>query len=205
MARQVINSNSVEPLGISNMGLSTEQGDSWNAFVTKMNAMTADLYGTGIVAGTGTATFAASGNIAKTVGPVNSGNTNTSQTLASYVLPANTLASAGQEIQITAWGTVANNAAPKSIVMNMGGTTVTSGTQTGAAYAWYIDGTYMKTAANAQAYLYSGAASGGIVTQKAGTDTSVDTGTIATNLVITDASAASSNVTLLGYTVEYFG
>jgi hypothetical protein len=204
MAKQVINSNSVEPIGPPNLGTSVEQGDTWNQAVTKINANFTDLYGNGIVAGAGTATFGGSGLINKTVGPVGSGNTNTSQTLASYTLPASTLASAGQQIVVTAWGTVANNAAPKSIVMNIGGTTVTTGTQTGAAYSWWLQGQYMLDASNAESYLFTGQASGGAVTQKAGTDTSVNTGTIATNLVITDASAATSNVTLLGYVVEYF-
>ena len=205
MAKQTILSNSVQPLGGPNTGVGTDQGDEWNTAVQKLNAMFGDLYGNGLVAGGGSATFGASGNIAKTVGPITSGNTNTSQTLASYSIPASTLQSAGQEIEVTAWGVVAGNAAPKSIALNIGGTVVTTGTQTGSGYSWFLNGTYMKTGANTQAYLFAGAASGGIVTQKAGTDTSTDTGAIATTLVVTDASAASSNVTLLGYTVEFFG
>lgn len=57
MGSQVINGNSVEPLGISNMGVSTEQGDSWNTAVTKLNAMFAELYGR--TGGTGTPTASA--------------------------------------------------------------------------------------------------------------------------------------------------
>lgn len=206
MAQQTINSNSVQPLGIPNTGSSTEQGDTWDAAVVKLNAMFTELYGGGaFIAGGGTATYKAEGQIATTAGPITSGNTNTSQTLASYTLPANTLKNVGQEVVVTAWGTVAGNAAAKSIVMNIGGTTVTTGTQTGSGYAWFIDGQYMKTSGNAQSYLFSGAASGGVVTQKAGTDTSVDTGTIAISLVATDASAASSDITLLGFAVEFFG
>ena len=213
MAQQTINSNSVQPLGIPNTGTGTDQGDTWDAAVVKINANFTQLYGGGggsLIAGGGTATFGASGNIAKTLGPVNSGNTNTSQTLASYTLPASTLQSIGQEVEVTAWGTVAGNAASKSIVMNIGGTTFTTGTQTGSGYAWSLQGTYAKQAANAQNYLFSGFASasgatGGAVAPKAGTDTSVDTGTIAITLVATDASAASSDITLLGFTIEYFG
>ena len=150
-------------------------------------------------------TYAPSGMIARTFGPVTSGNTNTSQTLASYSVPGTTLQSTGQELEVTAWGVVANNAASKSIVLNIGGATVTTGSQTGAAYSWHLNGKYAKTGVNTQAYLFSGVASGGIVSDKAGTDTSVDTGTIAISCVATDASAASSDITLLGFTVEYFG
>lgn len=213
MAQQTVNSNSVQPIGLPNTGTSTEQGDTWDQAVVKINAMFTELYagtaiaGAGIsfAGGTGTGTYKAAGMIAKTLGPVNSGNTNTSQTLASYTLPANTLASVGQEIEVTAWGFVAGNAAPKSIALNIGGTTISTGTQTGSGYTWQLIGKYAKQSGNAQNYILTGVASGATVTPKAGTDTSVDTGTIAITAVVTDASAASSDVTLLGFTVEFFG
>jgi hypothetical protein len=205
LAQQTLNSNSTQPLGGPNTGLGTDQGDVWVLTVTKLTTMFNDLYsGTALVAGAGTATYGAAGMIARTPGPVNSGNTNTSQTLASYTLPANTLQSAGQELVVSAWGTTANNAASKSMVLNIGGATYTTGSQTGAAYPWQLTGKYITSASDAQNYLFSGTASGGGVALKTGTDTSVDTGTIAINCVVTDASAASSDVTLLGFTVEFY-
>lgn len=204
MTQQTINGNSVQPLGNINMGLGTDEGDTWATVVTKLNAMFADVYGSGQVAGGGTATYGAAGMINRVVGPVNSGNTNTSQTLATYTLPATTLQSAGQELVVTAWGTVAANAASKSIILNIGGASYGTGSQTGNAYPWQLNGKYLKTGASAQAYLFSGTASGGGLALKAGTDTSVDTGTIAITCVATDASAASSDVTLLGFTVEFY-
>jgi hypothetical protein len=205
MARQVINSNSVQPLGPPNGGLSTEQGDTWDAAVLKMNAMTADLYGgTALVAGGGSATYGAAGNVSKVPGTVTSAGTTSSQTLASYSLPAGTFTAAGQEVEVTAWGVVAANTAPKSIVMNMGGATVTTTTQTGNAYAWWLEGTYMYDGSNVESYLFTGQASGGNVTQKAGTDNQSAASAIALNLVVTDASAATGNVLLLGFTVEFF-
>ena len=229
MAQQTINSNSVQPLGIPNTGTSTEQGDTWDAAVVKLNAMFTELYsgnstvagnktytGTqtfnGVVsveAGTGTGAFSPAGMLSRTVGPLTSGNTATSQTMASYTLPANTLASVGQEIEVTAWGVTAGNAAAKNIAMNIGGATFSTGTQTGSGYTWQIVGKFIKSSGNAQNYMFSGVASssggtGGTAAPKAGTDTSVDTGTIAVNVVFTDASAASSDMTLLGFTVEFF-
>ena len=204
MTQQTILTNS-QPLGLPNTGIGTDEGDTWPTAVSRLNAMFTDLYtGAALVAGTGTATYGAAGMIARTEGPVNSGNTATSQTLASYTLPAKTLASVGEEIEVIAWGTTAGNAASKSIALNIGGATVTTGSQVGSGYVWLLTGKYIKQAPNAQNYLFTGSGSGGAVTAKAGTDTSVDTGTIAITCVATDASAASSDITLLGFTVEYF-
>jgi hypothetical protein len=75
VAKQTINSNSVEPLGGPNTGLSVELGDSWNTFATKMNAMMNDLYGSGtqstagafpIVTGTTSANISGQGIISLT-------------------------------------------------------------------------------------------------------------------------------------------
>ena len=204
MAKQTINSNSVEPLGISNMGLSTEQGDSWNAAVTKLNAMFGDLYGTGVVAGSNTATYGASGMVYKLPSTVNSGNTNTTQTLGSYTAPANLFTTPGQQIEVFAWGTVANNAAPKSVALNIGGASIQTATQTGAAYSWYLEGNYACTSATAENYLLSGWSSGLAATVKGGTDSVAITGTFNVTVTMADASAASNNVSLLGFTVQYF-
>lgn len=208
MARIVINNNSVEPLGGPNLGLSTEQGDSWNTTVANLNTMFTEIYGGGaFLAGGSTATFKTGGNIgaATVVGPVGSSATNTTQTLASYTMPASMFNANGQMLEITAWGNVAANAAPKTIAMKAGGVQLTTGTQTGSGYAWELYGQYMRTAASKQSAYFTGQASGGIVTQTASTDTSVDTGTIAVTVTCADASAAQSNVLLFGFTVEYFG
>lgn len=207
MALQIINSNSTQPLGGSNQGLGTDQGDTWDVAVVKLNAMFADLYGTsggGLVAGTGTATYGPAGMIYKLPATVNSGNTNTTQTLGTYTVPANTFSAAGQQLEVIAWGTVANNAAPKSIALNMGAASLQTATQTGAAFAWYLEGNYANTSATAENYLLSGWSSGLAATVKAGTDSVAITGTFNITVTMADASAASSNVSLLGFSVEYF-
>ena len=211
MAQQTVISNTTQPLGIPNTGTGTDQGDTWDQAVTKLNAMFTDLYVSGlgaaaIPAGSGTATFGATGNIYKLPATVNSGNTNTSQTLATYTFPANTFTAAGQEVIVTAFGNVANNAAPKSIVLNIGAATINTATQTGAAYTWMLEGMYVNTSTGtSQNYILSGFGSGtSPLALKSGTDSVAITGTFNTTLVITDASAASNNVSLLGFTVEYF-
>jgi hypothetical protein len=206
MARQVINSNSVQPLGVPNTGTSTEQGDTWDNAVLKLNAMFVDLYtGTALNAGTGTATYGASGNIAKLTATVNSVGTNTTQTLQTYTVPANTFAVPGEEITVMAWGTVANNAAPKTIALQIGAAQITTGTVTGAAFAWELNGNYLCTSATAENYWLSGFGSGtSPLTNKAGTDSVAISGTFNITVTCADASAATNNVSLLGFTVEYF-
>lgn len=207
MAQQTITSNTTQPLGIPNTGTGTDQGDTWDAAVVKINANFTALYSGGaggLIAGAGTATFGASGNLYKLAATVTSGNTNTTQTLGSYTVPANTFTAAGQELAVAAFGVVAANAAPKSIALNIGGASIQTATQTGNAYAWYLDGTYVNTSATAENYLLSGWSSGLAVTVKAGTDSVAITGAFNVTVTMADASAASSNVSLLGFTVEYF-
>lgn len=54
MAQSTINNNSVQPLGLPNTGVGTDEGDLWNAAVVKLNAMLTELYnrtgGTGTLA-----------------------------------------------------------------------------------------------------------------------------------------------------------
>lgn len=203
----------------------TEFGDSWDAVLSALNTMFTELYtGTSSIsgtktytgtqnfnstvnveAGTGTGSFRPSGAVTTTAGPVGSSATNTTQTLASYSLPASTLAAVGQQLVVTAWGTTANNAAPKKVALVIGGATYASATQTGAAYDWTLQGTVLKQAANAQNELFTGWSSGAAITTKNQTDSSVDTAAITIAVTCADASAAQSNITLYGFTVDFFG
>ena len=205
MAKQTINSNSVEPFGTPNQGLGTEFGDTWAAAVSKLNAMFTDLYNgaKALVAGTGTAVFGAAGNISTNVTQLGSSATNTTQTLMSYVLPANTLAAAAQGMLITAWGKTAANAAPKTLALNVGGLTVNTGAQTFSGSNWLLTGIVYKTAANAQTGALNSQFGTTLVLTN-GTDTSVDTGTINISVTMLDASAGQSNVLQNGLLVEFF-
>lgn len=208
MTQQTILSNSIQPLGIPNTGTGTDEGDTWNTAVTRFNAMFTDLYGSGLVGTTPQlmpSTYRGSGNVSRTAGTIQSSGTNTTQTLASYTMPASLFNTTGQMLEVTAFGVVAGNAAPKTLALSAGGVQITTGTQTGSGYAWELYGQYMRTGASTQAGYFSGQASGGIVTQKAATDTSVETGTIAINMTMADASAATGNVVLFGFAVQWFG
>lgn len=200
MARTVIVGNTVQPLGPPNGGVSSEQGTNWNDTVVAINAMTLEMYGGSVVA----SVFTPSGTINTSAAPIGSSATNTTQTLASYSLPANTLDAVGRQLEIMSWGRTANNAAPKNLRMAFGGAGFQSGTQTGAAYSWSITGLVLKNAASQQNIRFSGTASGGAITLSSSTDTSVDTGAITISLTCADASAAQSNIFLDGFTVRYF-
>jgi hypothetical protein len=206
MAQQTVNSNSVQPLGIPNTGSSTEQGDTWDAAVVKINAMFTDLY-TGakaMIAGLGTAVFGASGNISTQVGVIGSSATNTTQTLLSYVLPAKTLNAVGNGIMVTAFGQKAANAAGCTLALTVGGMTVNTGNVTSSGSSWMMEAMFFKSASNAQVGNLNALTGLTPVKTVSGTDTSVDTGTINIAVTMLDASAGQSNILLDGLIVEFF-
>lgn len=201
MAQQTINSNSVEPLSGPNTGLGVDFGDTWQAAVTKLNAMFNDLYGntSGVAAANRRGAVT---QLSTNVAAFTSANTNTSQTAMTYTLPASTLGVAGTGIYVEAWGNVANNAASKSIILNIGGIGLSTGSFTSAAVAWSLDAYYMLTAANAETALFEGWAGSTRVASKTSTDTANSSSTIAVTVVATDASAATGNVLVNGLTVQ---
>lgn len=210
MAKQTINSNAVQPLGLPNTGSSTEQGDTWDAAAAKINAMFTELYslltaGAKLfAAGIGTALFGASGNISTNVTLLGSSATNTTQTLMSYVLPANTLNAVGQGILVTAWGQKAANAAPVTLALNVGGMTINSGAQVFSGSSWEMTAMFYKTGANGQTGNLNQTFGSTVSKTVSGTDTSVDTGTINISVTMLDASAGQSNILQDGLIVEFF-
>jgi len=137
------------------------------------------------------------------VSQVSSANTNTSQTAFTFTVPANTLNVVGNGIYVEAWGSVAGNAAPKSITLNVGGKSLNTGTFTSSGVSWSVDAYSFKTASNAQTLLFEGWAGTTRVASAAVTDTTVDTGTFNVTCVVTDASAASANILSNGMFVQF--
>lgn len=207
MARSILVGNSVQPLGLPDTGTSTEMGDSWNESVVKSNANFVELYaGTAaMTAGTGTATFKAGGIIQSSLTTIGSSATNTTQTLLSYTLPANTLVSTGQGLMVTAWGRKAGNAAPVTLALNVGGTNINTGAGTQSGVTWILTGQAWRSGASTQQELYTAEVGTVFTAPKSTSDTSVETGTIAISVQALDASAAQSQVLLDGFLVEYFG
>lgn len=206
MVQQTVNSNSVQPLGLPNTGTSTEQGDTWDTAMVKINAMFTDLYqgAKALVAGAGTALFGPSGNIDSDVSVLGSSATNTTQTLKSFVMPANTLKNPGQGIMITAFGQKAANAAPVTLQLNVGGLSINTGSQTFNGSSWEFEAAYFKNGANSQVGNLNALFGSTLNKTVSGTDTSVDTGTITISVTMLDASAGQSNVLMDGLLIEFF-
>ncbi len=202
MVQVTIKNNSTEPLGGPNMGVGTDQGDSWNTTVANLNAMFNDLYGnsSGITAANRRGPVI---DLSTNVAAFSSANTNTSQTAMTYSLPASTLTTTGAGLYVETWGNVANNAASKSINLAVGGKSLSTGSFTSAAVSWSIDAYYFRTGASAQTALFEGWTGSTRVSSTTGTDTSVETSPITIAVTVTDASAASANVLVNGLLVQY--
>lgn len=201
MARIAIKNNSTEPLGGPNLGLGTDQGDSWNTTVANLNTMFTEIYG-GVQNGGGVAIRPA-GNIFAAVTTIGSSATNTTQTLVTTTVAANSLASVNNGFFVEAWGRCAANASPTTINLNIGGQFVSIGAAAHNASHWYLTGQVYKQAANTQQELFYSSA-GAITAVKSATDTSTDASAITVSVTCLDASALQSDVLLDGMSIEWF-
>lgn len=193
-ANTLVISNSTQPLGGPNEGLGTDQGDTWDVAAARLNNWVAQ-------GNSGLAIPGLCGNIGRTAGPVTTIASTATQTLASFVVPASTLGAVGTNLQVTAWGVSGGNSNSKAISMAVGGAVFNAGTSTGSGFAWILEANTIKTAANAQDTVFTGASSGLLLAPKNSTDTSVDTGTIS---ITVTASGTVADITLYGMTVEFF-
>lgn len=201
MALQVINSNSTQPLGGPNGGLGTDQGDTWDVAAVKLNAMFAELYAGEQTAG-GT-NIRPSGNISAVAGPIGSSATNTTQTLASFSLPANSLDTVGRELEVSAWGTTGATGTP-GIQLNIGGATGSIATASHTSLSWEINGQCMKAGSNAQNDFFQTIIGSTVGSALNKTDTSTDGSAITISLTAVDPAAVQSSVILYGFTIEFF-
>lgn len=203
----------------------SEFGDTWDTVLSSLNTMLTEVFSgastiagaktysgaqqfnssVAVQAGTSGSSYTPAGNLSRSLTTIGSSATNTTQTLATYSMPANTLASTNQGLLITAWGRKAANAAGVTFALNFGGASINSGNGTQNGVSWAFTGEVYKTTANAQNLLFTGQVGAVASAVKSTTDTSVDTNTITITLQALDGSAAQSNVLLDGLTVEYFG
>lgn len=201
MAQQTINSNSIQPLGGPNTGTGTDQGDEWNTVVTKLNAMFGEIYG-GIQNGGGVSIRPA-GNIFVSATTIGSSATNTTQTMLSTTIAANSLKSVGNGFFVEAWGRTAANTSPTTINLNIGGQFVSIASAAHNASHWYLTGQVYKSAANTQQELFYSSI-GAVTAVKSATDTSTDASAITVSVTVGDASALQSDVLLDGMSIEWF-
>lgn len=70
--------------------------------------------------------------------------------LMTYNLPADVLGSDGKAIRVTAWGTVANNAAAKAATFNFGATSLSLALRSNQDGVWRVEFLVIRTGSNAQ-------------------------------------------------------
>lgn len=158
--------------------------------------------GTTVTPGTGTATASVGGVLyVSTTAQATTGTTE--EVLATYTLPANTLARDGQAIRITTWGLHANNSNAASLrirVGGIGGTLIANANTSTADSAYAYTAVLMRVSASTQT-----AASQMIVRTSGSaivTATALDT-TVANDIVVTGLSAAGAgDITCYGLLVE---
>lgn len=156
-----------------------------------------------VAAGDGTETFKVGGVIHADVTQVLSDDTNTTQTLMTYSLPANTLNANGRALRVHAFGSFAGNAAPKTLQLNVGGANQNTGSVTQSGSSWVIEALVVRIAANSQRVFFKQNVGGVVLAPKSQTDTSVDTGAITISLAGLDASAATGNILVDGLVIEF--
>lgn len=172
--------------------------------LTLTGTLTASLDGDNAIgAGDGTETFKVGGVIEANVTQVLSDDTNTTQTLVTYSLPANTLNANGRGLRVHAFGKFAGNAAPKTLQLNVGGANINTGSVTQSGSSWILEALVARIAANSQRVFFKQNVGGAVLAPKSQTDTSVDTGAITISVAGLDASAATGNIMVDGLVIEY--
>lgn len=130
-------------------------------------------------------------------------NSSTGETdLASYSVPANTLAVNNQFLYFKAWGTFASNANSKTIKAKFGAASHTVFTGITAGGSWSIEGYIIRTGAATQDFMAEGQntiSAPGFV----GVGTAAETLSGAVTLKLTGQGGATNDVKQEGFIVEY--
>lgn len=123
------------------------------------------------------------------------------ETLASCILPANSLEAAGRTLVVTAWGTTAANVNSKTFTIDFGGTTVCTVTTTASAAPISCRASVIRKASASQETTGLGAAGTAVnVTRTATTIT--DTANITLAITATTPTA-SADATFQGFVAEW--
>lgn len=156
--------------------------------------------------GSGTQSFADAGVIYRyqSITGTGNGNDTTEDTLTTFSLPASSLDIAGRTLQLTASGSLANNAHSKTARLYFGSSIVaTTAAQTGANVGWQLILQVQKVASNSQLGFYSpiiGTTHGGISLPITGTET--DSNAITIKVTGQTGTAAASDVVLNSLVIE---
>lgn len=123
--------------------------------------------------------------------------------LASYTVPANTLATNGQSLWFEAWGTLAGNTNTKTVRVRFDGTLIYSTQNIGGAATpyWFLRGRIVRTGATAQvAY---GEGGGHATTPAISTGTAAATLANALVLKVTGEAVSNNDIVINGFIVGW--
>jgi hypothetical protein len=101
-----------------------------------------------LYAGAGGESYTPSGVIHTDVTQAATAANQTLTTLATFTLPANSLAANGQVLRITAWGQNGANGNTKNYFLGLGGDTIVSRATTGNAVGWMMQAIIVRTASD---------------------------------------------------------
>lgn len=157
----------------------------------------------GIKAGTSTNDAAVGGTLYVSTAQVGNVGTGTDD-LASYSVPANTLAVNGQSIEFKAWGTIANNGNAKTLMAVFGATTVISvAFATLAADEWVMTGTIVRTGAATQKICATTVTTSGTTFSTANVTTAAETLSGAIALKVQGIGVSNNDVVIEGIKIWY--
>jgi len=139
-------------------------------------------------------------NNAQTAAVALPSTTTAEQTLQTYTLPSSTLATAGQSLRVTCWGTTGANANNKTMKLYFGGTSIATATAATNAKGWYLDYIVMRRTATTQGFLGRGVVDTTAVSP--GVTDAAETLSGAIVIKCTGTAATASDITANGMIVE---
>jgi hypothetical protein len=127
----------------------------------------------------------------------------TEDTLYTYSIPANTLATNGQSLRITCFGNVTNDANAKTVKLYFGATSYSVSVTTSTANAWRAEFLVVRSGASAT-QIYQSAVQGATPIASAFTADATDAlnAAVVTKCTGTNAAAVANDITGQGFIVE---
>ena len=157
-------------------------------------------------AGTGTADARVGGMLVVNTSIVGTDANTNEKDLATYTIPANTLAVNGQGIRVHASGVVAANGNDKTIKLYFDGVAViTTGVITDNNKNWVLDALVHRIGAGSQRLDAQGQHDATMLSTVSNTDAADETGTIITKITGQNGSASANDIQITMFTVEFLG
>lgn len=156
--------------------------------------------------GSGSGTYVPSGVMNMQVNSFSTTTGTGGQVGHTYSLPANSLVDNGRGIRIRAWGHTAANANNKTVQINFGASTYTTGAIGANGKDYYIEVTVVRTGSNAQTWVAQGYANALPISfagsATTGTLTQTESGAITISTTLTDGTSSAGDIVESGFEVD---